>query len=76
MGKLKKLKRGKLENNVAFFILPSAISSATLQKVVMGFNHDFLVTGLSKFSMLVSLEAALYPRPINQQANTNDLFIS
>ena len=42
----------------------------------MLFNHDFLVTGLPKFSMLVSLEAALYPRPINRQTNTKERFIS
>ena len=62
---------------VAFFILQaSTISSTMLRKVVMWFNRDFLVTGLPKFSMLVSLKAALYPPPINRQAETKGRFIS
>ena len=34
------------------------------------------LTDLSNLSMLASLKAALYPPPINRQANTKDRLIS
>lgn len=46
-----------------------------IRNVLVFFHHDFLVTGFSKFNILLSLKAALNPLQINRKTKTKDQFI-